>query len=434
MNSRIILRVIYRGVVTTMTCKHFRLRATLLMFLFPWVSFYASGQIQGSVLYDFDECAHPAAPLTVDAKGNLYGIASRGGTEKNGCVFAVSRSGNRWVEHTIWDLGGVGGGGGFLTFDSAGNLYGTWAGTVFRLSPTAGGRWNGTVLHNFVNWNGGLDPQGGLVFDAEGNLYGTTGYGGEGGGGTVFELSPVENDWKGTLLYSFPGSIAGPDGDSPVGGLVSDRDGNLYGVTKLGGANGYGAVFELARQSGGGYEEEIIFSFNLSDGYQPTSGLAIDQLGNLYGTTSAGGDVNICYYVGCGIVFQLTKDRNGSWNENVLHEMNGSDGTYAVGPVAFDSLGNLYAAAESGGILGMGSIFMLAPTQTGEWAETMLHRFDFKFPNGEDGESPYAGVTVVDGKVFGTTILGGVNDEGILFEITPPQGDSSGAVNVNVQE
>jgi outer membrane protein assembly factor BamB len=124
--------------------------------------------------------------------------------------------------------------------------------------------------------------------------------------------------------------------------------------------------------------------------------------------------------VGCGIVYELTKDPEGNWNETVLHQMTGSDGSYTVGPVVFDRKGNLYAAAELGGIMGMGSVFMLTPNVGGNWTETVLHIFDFKFPDGKDGESPYAGVIVGDGKVFGTTMDGGIHDAGIVFEINPP--------------
>jgi len=103
-----------------------------------------------------------------------------------------------------------------------------------------------------------------------------------------------------------------------------------------------------------------------------------------------------------------------------LHEMTGSDGSYTVGPVVFDSAGNLYAAAQFGGNNGMGSVFELTPTRSGPWKETMLHLFDYQFPNGKDGESPYAGVIFDRGRVFGTTSGGGGSyNSGTVFEITP---------------
>ncbi len=127
----------------------------------------------------------------------------------------------------------------------------------------------------------------------------------------------------------------------------------------------------------------------------------------------------MCNIAGCGLVYELTKGADGKWTEKVLHAMSGTDGAYPVGPVVFDSVGNLYAAAEMGGIgLGYGSVFMLRPTTSGPWKETLLHRFDFVFPNGTDGESPYAGVIVDHGRVFGTTLSGGIYDGGTVFEMS----------------
>lgn len=191
-----------------------------------------------------------------------------------------------------------------------------------------------------------------------------------------------------------------------------DREGRLYGAASSGGEYGGGAVFELPPSESGGYTEKIIHSFDGTDGSNPSSGLAMDKSGNLYATTEFGG-------LGWGTVTELMKQADGSWGENVLHTMNGGDGSWVVGPAVFDEAGNLYAAAEFGAINGMGSVFMLTPTQSGEWTETVLHLFDFKFPDGEDGRSPYAGVIAGDGKVFGTTSGGGIYNSGIVFEITP---------------
>jgi hypothetical protein len=99
--------------------------------------------------------------------------------------------------------------------------------------------------------------------------------------------------------------------------------------------------------------------------------------------------------------------------------MNYDDGAWVVGPAVFDEAGNLYAAAELGAIDGMRSVFMLTPTQSGPWMETVLHLFNFQFPDGEDGASPFAGVIISNGKLFGTTSEGGIHNDGIVFEITP---------------
>src|SRR6202011_165110 len=137
-------------------------------------------------------------------------------------------------------------------------------------------------------------------------------------GGTVFKLTPGQSGWTETILYSFPGSTGGPDGFSPSGGVVIDRKGKLYGNTVEGGANGYGAVFELVPAAGGRYKERVIYSFNITDGLNPGSGLAMDAKGNLFGTTTFGGNVSVCPYVGCGTVFEMTADAHGNWAESVL--------------------------------------------------------------------------------------------------------------------
>lgn len=184
------------------------------------------------------------------------------------------------------------------------------------------------------------------------------------------------------------------------------------GARAAGGSYGAGAVFEIATH-GSDYEEKVIYSFGGTDGLEPESGLTMGRNGNIYGTTCFGNPR------GLGNIFELAVDSGGVWKERDLHDMNGNDGACPVGPVVFDAAGNLYAAAQGGGINGMGSVFMLSPTKTGYWKETLLHRFNFKFPDGVDGEQPYAGVILNHGKVFGTTASGGVNDSGIVFEITP---------------
>jgi hypothetical protein len=120
------------------------------------------------------------------------------------------------------------------------------------------------------------------------------------------------------------------------------------------------------------------------------------------------------------LVFELKKNSDGKWTERVLHVMNAIDGGYPVGPVVFDSAGNLYAAAQSGGTSAQGTIFMLTPTSSGPWNETILHQFDYQYPDGKDGEAPYAGVIFDHGRIFGTTALGGGPDNsGTVFALAP---------------
>ena len=172
--------------------------------------------------------------------------------------------GGGWTEQVLHSFGsGVDGRepyAGGLIFDSFGNLYGTTAygginvcgegsgncGTVYELMPTGGGNWTEQVLYNFTdNFNDGHFPTSSLLFDAAGNLYGTTLYGGgRNNAGTVFKLTPAGGGWTEQLLYSFTGTNG--DGTNPGGGLIPDGAGNLYGATFGGGAYDGGTVYEIA--------------------------------------------------------------------------------------------------------------------------------------------------------------------------------------------
>jgi uncharacterized repeat protein (TIGR03803 family) len=316
-----------------------------------------------------------------------------------------------------------------LIFDAAGNLYGTTLGgggangygTAFKLAPGLNGRWTETVLHIFNSQNGGL-PNGSLILDMAGDLYGTTQTGGTYGYGTVFKLAPgVNGKWTETVLHSFDGK----DGNQPASALIFDSLGNLYGTTEAGGNRSYffgyggGTVFKLAPGTDGKWTYSLLFSFSLNDGEQPASSLVLDTAGNLYGTTVRGGDLSsfLCLDYGCGTVFRLVPGENGSWTEEVLHKFNGVDGFAPYAAVIFDAAGNLYGTTWDGG-----NVFELTPGTNGEWTETVLHTF-----NGSDGLSPQAGLVFdASGNLYGATDYGGKVNScysqygdgcGVVFEI-----------------
>jgi uncharacterized repeat protein (TIGR03803 family) len=255
-----------------------------------------------NILYSFTGGAdggHPAAGLILDEAGNLYGTGQTGGANAQGTVFKVAPSG---AETLLYTFGSQSGDGSYpfagLVLDQTGNLYGTTlsggahdGGTVFKLTPTG----TETVLYSFGSQSGdGSNPYAGLVFDKTGNLYGATYSGGTNGGGTVFKLSPTGTE---TVLYSF-GSQSG-DGSNPYGGsLVLDNNGNLYGTTVGGGAHGDGTVFKLTPTG----TETVLYSFGSQsgDGSKPWAGVVLDEKGNLYGTTQAGGAY------GAGVVFEVS--------------------------------------------------------------------------------------------------------------------------------
>jgi uncharacterized repeat protein (TIGR03803 family) len=338
-----------------------------------------------TVLYNFcsqTNCTDgefPPASLIFDAAGNLYGTTNEGGTHGGG--------------------------------------------TVFELTPIVGGGWTETVLYNFcsqTNCTDGEFPLAGLIFDAAGDLYGTTWEGGAYGVGTVFELTPTAGGgWTEQVLHSFNGG----DGSYPyLGGLIFDAAGNLYGTTLWGGAYpSVGTVFELTPTAGGGWTEQVLHSFNGADGFNPEDSLVFDAAGNLYGTTYEGGGY------GYGTVFELTPTAGGGWTEQVLHSFdnNGTDGFYPEASLIFDAAGNLYGTTQAGGTStcdgGCGTVFELRPTVGGGWTEQVLHSFG----SGGDGAFPLAGL-IFDrvGNLYGTTGGGGANQCagsscGTVFELTP---------------
>src|SRR5882672_4615435 len=248
----------------------------------------------------------PSSGLVMDSKGNLYGETGGGGASNAGTVFQMKPTSTGWIYQPIYEFAGATNNDGDypwggVIFDPKGNLYGVtiqggtaYIGSVFELKPQANGRWTETQLYVFQNTTDGVFPEASLVFDKAGNLYGTASTGGDVscaqgyGCGLVFELSKNNGSWTKTTLYSFTGS---PDGHAPMAPLIFDKAGNLYGTTSNGGSNNTGALFELKPQSGGGWQESMVYSFlNGGDGGYPSTPLYLDGSGNLWSTTQVGGN------------------------------------------------------------------------------------------------------------------------------------------------
>jgi uncharacterized repeat protein (TIGR03803 family) len=400
-------------------------RGTLLTILVVTVLATSTYAATEKVLHAFNgigrEGSEPLAGLVHDAAGNLYGTTLYGGTFANGTVFELSpKAGGGWTEKVLYSFDAHGAlpytGG--LILDATGNLYGTTylggaygSGTVFELSPRAGGRWTEKVLHNFnANGKDGYSPWGGLIFDTAGDLYGTTLSGGAYRSGTVFELAPkAGGGWTEDVLHDFDDN--GNDGSNPFAGLIFDAAGNLYGTTGGGGSRTFGTVFELTPKAGGGWTETILHSFNGEDGNDPYAGVIFDAFGNLYGTTGGGGAYTF------GTVFELSPKAGGGWSEKVLHNFGntGKDGNDPSGGVLLDAAGNLYGTTYSGGAYGLGTVFELTPKPAGGWTEKILHTF-----NGKNGAASDAGLIFdTSGNLYGTTREGGPHGDGIVFEIIP---------------
>lgn len=390
--------------------------------------------------------AGPRSVLIRDALGNLYGTTYSGGAYTYGTVFELTHiAGGGWKETFLYSFTGLTDGSNpsaGLIFGSAGNLYGTTMlggtsgyGVVFELTPTSNG-WNESVLYNFTGGNDGGIPQAGVIQDAAGNLYGATSAAGNSncyglieyaGCGAVFELSPTLSGWNETTLHTFKGGSG--DGGVPVGGLILDSAGNLYGATMGGGAinscdEGCGTVFRLSPTGGAGWRETLLLQFRSATGAWPAAPLALDAEGNLYGTTSGRGDLNANCLNGCGTVFKLAPTSGGGWLASELHVFTGgSDGGEPMAGLVFDSAGNLYGTTTGGGgnfgcYLGCGVVFKLTPGSSG-WNETVLHAFD----TAQDGANPVAGVLLDElGDVYGTTPSGGNGlpvGRGTVYEIVP---------------
>jgi uncharacterized repeat protein (TIGR03803 family) len=332
-------------------------------------------------------------------------------------VYELSPSGNGTSETVLWTFENGADGGGpqaGVIFDHAGNLYGTTlyggsgdgCGTVFQLVPTLGGGWTKNILHSFNSMSlDGCFPYGGLTFDAAGNLYGTTVSGGTDDTGAVFELTPNSNgSWNYSVIYSFQQGGTG-DGANPHATLVFDNSGNLYGTTLNGGILNAGTVFEMT-PSNGGWTETVIYTFEGVHGAGPYSGVILDSKGNLYGMTYAGGTD------GPGVVFELTLSGD-SWTIQVIHTFTGSSdgGDPGPGSLLMDAAGNLYGETLQGG-RAFGVVFELVP-QGGAWTETVLHAFQNKV----DGRNSEGGLTMdAAGNLYGSDLHGGSGGAGIVFE------------------
>jgi uncharacterized repeat protein (TIGR03803 family) len=393
------------------------------------------------VIYSFRGGSNPNYPskgLVFDAAGNLYGAAIAGGPKDVGAVYELSpATGGGWTETTLHAFTGRPDGGNpgdTLVLDGAGNLYGVTyvggganQGTIFELTPVSGGGWNETLLHSFTGGPDGSGPVGGLIFDSAGNLYGTAATGGAHKQGTVFELSPIPGGgWEFTVLHAFSG---GTDGGAPVAPLAFDSAGNLYGTTEAGGiltdcvsSGGCGVAFELSPVSGGAWHETIVHAFNDTDGALPLAGVTFDTSGNLYGTAFIGGNLSDCpTYHGCGVVFQLSPLAGGGWHYTLIHAFTGgTDGANPTAGLTLDSLGNVYGTAPAGGTStkcygGCGLVFEFS-FSGGTWTQTILHDFT-STPDGAGGN----GTPIFDaaGNLYSTTGSGGEFDQGTVVEVTP---------------
>ena len=223
-------------------------------------------------------------------------------------------------------------------------------------------------------------------------------------------------------------TFAAGEGSLPYSGLIEDAAGNFYGTTADGGAHNFGTVYRLSPNSSGGFTETILYSFKggSTDGAGPHASLFRDSGGNLYGTTVTGGIVGstcnegaFASPVGCGIIFKLTPTTTGQWTETVLHRFSGPDGGNSFTGLVRDAAGNFYGTTIAGGSAGLGVVFKLSLTSTG-WKENVLHNFS----GGADGSLPFIQCATLamdaSGNLYGSTYKGGAANAGTVFKLSPP--------------
>jgi uncharacterized repeat protein (TIGR03803 family) len=325
----------------------------------------------------------PSSDLTMDGTGALYGTTYVGGDSR--CV----------------------------------------CGVVYKLKPPVqqGGAWTQQVLHAFKSsGTDGRLPNAAVVVNKQGTIYGVTQQGGAWDSGVIYQITPVTGGtFAETVLYSFGN---GDDASTPNGPLIQDSKGALYGVTSLGGAFNQGTVFKFIppAKAGGKGTESILFSFGggaLSSGITPIGDLVFDTAGNLYGVTVAGGDP-----VSDGVVYQL-QPATGTWIENVLLDFTGQTGKNPAAGLTYNPTnGSLYGTTSVGNPMkaGSGIVFQLTPppVKGGAWTETTLYEFTF-FGNG----ALPAGRILIDssGNLDGTTLNGGLYGCdgycGVVYQVIP---------------
>jgi uncharacterized repeat protein (TIGR03803 family) len=358
-----------------------------------------------SKLKDFDYYylgANPYSDLTLAPNGKLYGLARNGGYYYYGNVFSFDPAAA--ALETVFNFNG-GSDGRYphcnsLALASDGKLYGTvfygntsdW-GTFFSLNPVTRSY---VSLFSFQDMNG-INPSGRLTKGPDGKFYGMTQSGGSNSRGVIYSFDPASYSYK--KLKDFNGA----DGSQPYYGnkLTLAPNGKLYGMTLNGGLYGYGVIFSYDPLSG---TYNKLMDFKISEGTNPYGSLTLGPDGKFYGMTGNGGQY------GYGVLFSFD-GVSGTYTK--LKELNNTDGSYSYGSLTLAPDGKLYGMTHGGGANGAGTIFSYDLSTS-----TYTRLQDF---NGQNGATPFFNelVTAPDGKLYGTTYLGGANGYGVLFAYDP---------------
>jgi uncharacterized repeat protein (TIGR03803 family) len=394
-----------------------------------------SGMWTETVPYTFPSTVGPVG-MASDASGHLYGTTYNGGLLnlcENGCgtIFSFSPVSGGWSYQTIYSFTG--------TFDgytpaaapsipdASGNLYVATQGFVainftapeemwFQLSAASGGTWKGNVVANVPTSKDGYDPVAPLLLNPNNQTvsYGTTLGGGSAGWGTVFVMyNNGGSGLKPVIIHNF---LFAGDGGLPYGGLAMDAAGNLYGTAAYGGdlncPQGCGTVFKLSPTSNlNNWNFSTLYSFkNGADGKTPLGAPAVDRAGNVYATSSDGGDS--CGFYGCGAVIEIPAGGGGA---RIVHAFQGANdgGSSFYNSITVDAAGDIYGANTLGGTNGTGVVYKLSRGSGDMWKETVLYNF---LPT--DTYNVFTPTLDSAGNVYGTTRLGGTNNLGTVIELS----------------
>ncbi len=375
--------------------------------------------------FDFTDGDSPEGPLVQGANGDLYGVNTFGGAVGAGTVFKLSPAGVLTTLYSFCSqpncIDGTDPNSGMMLATN-GNFYGYarfggvsilgfGQGTMYQLTP--GGKL--TTFYLFCSLTNCADaaiPQGSPIQATNGNLYGVTGAGGAYGAGTVFEITL---GGKFTTVYSFcPGGGNCTDGLSPFGTLVQGANGNFYGTTEEGGANGLfdGTIFEITPKG----KLTTLYSFcsktNCADGQAPETGLVQGADGNFYGATYTGGVVN-CNGNGCGTIYKITPAGQFTSLYSFCQQSGCKDGW---GPYSLTrgTDGNFYGTTGSGGKYDNGTIFEVTP------AGQLTTLYSFCAQSGcRDGDVPLTAIwQAPNGSFYGATHAGGAFGQGTIFSLS----------------
>ena len=345
---------------------------------YPYVSnpgaiYSISPQGVETVLHTFTQDTSgyfPLGGMIPGTDGALYGLLSQGGANYEGAIYRIvpgtTASSSYSLLFNFAQVNGITASSlqGPLLEDAAGNFYGTaqfaysnpppytsfksYQGAIFVVSQSTGME---TFLHLFDDGSvakDGESPNGGMILASDGNFYGTTRYGGSGGSGIIYKVTPGGTY---SILHNFDDGTVADDGQNPTTGLIQSTDGNFYGTTSAGGAGSNGTIYKMTPQG----KVTILHSFSdgtlSGDGNTPSAPLIQGTDGNFYGTTSAGGGGS------SGTVYEITPQ--GVYT--ILHSFNDGtmpgDGATPTSPILQAPNGVLYGTTSKGGALGKGTYF-----------------------------------------------------------------------------